>query len=287
MRKIIDGHAHAFATKAAPGSFNMEFEKLDLVDQSDTLLREMDKHGAVMTCLFAAHTPRQNPAVQSAVRKHPGRFVGFCTWGRPATGREAADCVEKWLKEPEFKGVGESLIKDFYVKGKLETIPEALKELRLAMDVIRQKKVPIYFHTGYSGSHTGKYSGPIVWQDPLNLDEIAGEYPEVPIVIGHSGGHFPPYDISALMMAYQHENVFLDTSKSRSDVIEKAVAEIGSSRIFFSTDWVREKPHTTGAISERPSHLYDWNIKVVEEAKISDSDKEKIFYHNIKSLLKL
>ena len=43
----------------------------------------------------------------------------------------------------------------------------------------------------------------------------------------------------------------------------------------------------TGAMSERPSHLYEFNLKVVEEARISDEDKEKIFYRNAKSLLKI
>ncbi len=113
MRKIIDGHAHAFATKVAPGLFNVPFEQVELVDQTATLLGEMDSHGAVMTCLNAAHTAKQNEKIQSAVRKYPDRFIGFCTWGNGVTGRAAAECVQKWLREPEFKGVGESLVKDF------------------------------------------------------------------------------------------------------------------------------------------------------------------------------
>jgi predicted TIM-barrel fold metal-dependent hydrolase len=203
------------------------------------------------------------------------------------TGQEAAQFVESWLDQPEFKGVGEALIRNFMIKGKIETIPEALKELRVAMEVVRAKKVPILFHTGYSGSHIGRFAGPLMWSDPILLDEIAGEFSDVPIIIGHTGGMFPPFDANALMMAYQHDNVFLDTSKSRSDVVEKAVAEIGADRVLWGTDWVREGAHPTGAISERPSHLYDFNLKVVEEARISDENKEKIFYRNARSLLGL
>jgi predicted TIM-barrel fold metal-dependent hydrolase len=286
-RKIIDAHAHAFIGKASAGVLGVPYEQIELIDRSEILLREMDKYGAGLTVLQVSHNRRESELHQSVVRKYPTRFVGFCRWGSEVTGSEAAEFIQKWLNEPEFKGVGEALIRNFYIPGKVETIPEALRGLRVAMDVVRGKKVPILFHTGYSGAHIGKFSGGIAWKDPLLLDEIAGEYSDVPIIIGHIGGHYPPYDINALMMAYQHDNVYLETSKSRPDVIEKAVAEIGSSRILFGTDWVREEPHTIGAIGERPAHLYDWNIKVVEEARISDEDKERIFYKNIKSLLDL
>ena len=70
-------------------------------------------------------------------------------------------------------------------------------------------------------------------------------------------------------------------------MIEKAVSEIGSSRILFGTDWVREAAHSVGPMGERPTHLYDWNIRMVEGARISDEDKERIFYGNMKSLLGL
>ena len=287
MRKIIDGHCHAFGPKFAPGLLQVSYEQFEMIDRTEVLLQEMDRHGAERACLNQSHTQRETEFIQSAVRKYPNRFVGFCSWGTETTGRDAAEYIQKWLGEPEFKGVGESLFRFFRKKGKVETIPQALNELRIAMDVVQERHVPIFFHTGYSGSHTRKNPAPLVWTDPMMLDEIAGEYPEVPIIIGHSGGHFPPYDINALMMAYQHENIYLETSKSRPDVIEKAVSEIGSSRILFGTDWVREQPHTIGAMSERPTHLYDWNIQMVEEARISDQDKENIFYGNMKSLLKL
>jgi predicted TIM-barrel fold metal-dependent hydrolase len=287
MLKRIDAHTHGFATKVAPGSVGVPYEQLELPDQTETLLREMDSHGVERAILHVSHTRKEIEKIQSAVRKYPARFIGFCNWGMGSTGKEAAEFIQKWLREPEFKGVGEALVTNFYSKGKVDTIPEALGELRIAMDVVRKNRVPILFHTGYSGSHTGKFTTTLAWKDPLTLDEIAGEYSDVPIIIGHSGGHYPPYDVNALMMAYQHDNVFLETSKSRTDVIEKAVAEIGSARILFGTDWVREKPHTTGAMSERPGHLYDWNINAIEQAKISDEDKEKIFYRNVQSLLGL
>lgn len=287
MRKLFDMHAHAFVGTAALSVLNVAHEELQLVDRTEKLLQLMDQYGTETTVLHCAHREGETELIQASVRNHPGHFVGFCRWASGATGRAAAEHIEKWLGEPEFKGVGEALVRNFIIKGKVETIPDALNELRVPMEVIRAKKVPILFHTGYSGSHIGRFAGPLAWSDPMLLDEIAGEFYDVPIIIGHSGGMFPPYDANGLMMAYQHDNVYLDTSKSRPDVVEKAVAELGSDRILWGTDWVREGAHPTGAISERPSHLYDFNLKVVEQARISDEDKEKIFYRNARRLLGL
>ncbi|MGE5819605.1 MAG: amidohydrolase family protein [Deltaproteobacteria bacterium] len=288
MRKIMDAHTHAFVGKAAPAAMGVPYSQIEIVDRTEVLLREMNAHGVETAVILHSYVPDESPHIQAAVRKYPGRFVGFVTLRKVGiTGKEAADYAEKWLAEPEIRGVGECIVDLFRVKGSADTIPQALNELRLLMDVVRAKKVPILFHTGFSGTNTGKHVKSLAWRDPLVLDEIAGEYWDVPIIIGHSGGHYPPYDTSALMMAYEHENVYLETSKSRSDVIEKAVSEIGASRLLFGTDWVRETPHAVGPIGERPSHMYDWNIDMVEAAKISAADKEMIFYGNMKSLLEL
>jgi predicted TIM-barrel fold metal-dependent hydrolase len=287
MRKIMDAHAHAFVGKAAPAALGIPYSQMEIVDRTEVLLREMDAHGVEKAILLHSYIPDETALIQAAVRKYPDRFVGFFMLRRSGvTGQGAAEYAEKWLGEPEFKGVGECIVDLFRGQG-CSSIPEALNELRMLMDVLRAKKVPILFHTGFSGTNTGRFVKSLAWRDPLVLDEIAGEYWDVPIIIGHTGGHYPPYDANALMMAYQHENIYLETSKSRTDVIEKAVSEIGSSRILFGTDWVREAAHSVGPLGERPTHLYDWNIRMVEGARISDEDKERIFYGNMKSLLGL
>lgn len=288
MRKIVDVHTHGFVSKAAPAALGVPYAEMEVVDRTEILLGEMDAHGVEKAILLDTYVPGGTARVQAAVRKHPDRFIGFFMLRKQGiTGREAAEYAEKWFAEPEFRGMGECLVDLFRVKGTTETIPQALNELKLMMDVVRAKKAPILFHTGFSGTNRGKHVKSLAWRDPLVLDEIASEYWDVPIIIGHTGGHYPPYDMNALMMAYQHDNVYLDTSKSRTDVIEKAVSEIGASRILFGTDWVREGPHSVGPKGEWEAHLYDWNIKMVEAAKISEEDKEKIFYKNMKSLLSL
>jgi predicted TIM-barrel fold metal-dependent hydrolase len=152
MRKILDAHVHGFAGQGTISQVNVGPDGIELEDRTDILLRTMDANGVEMACLHQGPLAQETPLIQSAVRKHPDRFIGFCCWKGGSTGREAAEFVEKWLSEPEFKGVGEALVKKFLIKGKIDTIAAALKELRIAMDAVRAKKAPILFHTGFAGA---------------------------------------------------------------------------------------------------------------------------------------
>jgi hypothetical protein len=285
---IIDAHAHAQQPTITQEEKNW-WDK-GVLDYGNKLIEHMDAHSVGSAVLLVSHARNENEMIQSEVRKHPKRFVGCCGWGiqQTTTGREAAEVIQKWIKEPEFKGIGEVLLYSLRgAKGLDTTIQEALRELRVVMDVAAAHKVPILFHTGFSGAHSGKSATPLMWKDPIHLDEVASAYPEVRIIIGHSGGMYSPYDMHALVVAYNHENVYLETSKSRSDVIEHAVKEIGSSRILFGSDWTHGEPMPLGPMSERPAHLYDRNIGVVRDAGISDEDKERILYKNVKSLFNI
>lgn len=280
---IIDAHVHAFLPFPSGEEW---WEKKEAEDLTEDLISQMDAYLVSKAVIMAAHcTNEQN---QSAVRRHPDRLVSFCRWEEYGmSGKDAAEVCQKWLREPEFIGVGEALLSQFWVKGKVETMPEIMMEFRQVMDVVSEHKAPILLHTGFTGGHSGRGARPVRWHDPIYIDDLAYEYPDVPIIIGHSGGLYPPYDQNALLCAYNHPNIFLETSKSRTDVIEQAAKEIGASRILFGTDWHGVEALDHGPMSERHTHLYPRNIKVLEEAKISDDDKDMIFYKNIKSLLNI
>ena len=280
---IIDGHAHGFVAENTDEPFWWEKPPQNRIKD---LLRDMDAHGVRMAALLQAHFC-PNELSQKAVKDYPGRFIAFCGWGKDKTGREAAEEVETWLREPEFKGVGEAVLRRLQVKGKGESFRGLIREWKPVMDVVSAKNVPILFHTGYSGAHSGRGATPLKLKDPIYLDDLIVDYQGTPIIIGHSGGLYPPYDQNAILLAFNYTNVYLDLSKSRTDVIERVVREIGPSKLLFGSDWVSGEETTYGPKNERTTHLYDRNIKIVEEARISDEDKEKIFYKNIQSLLKL
>lgn len=65
--------------------------------------------------------------------------------------------------------------------------------------------IPVIFHTGDTYSTKGK----LKYADPLTIDEIAVDYPDVTFVIAHCGN---PWIQSAAEVAYKNPNVYLDGS---------------------------------------------------------------------------
>ncbi len=102
--------------------------------------------------------------------------------------------------------------------------------------------------------------------------EIAERYPDLSILIAHSGGSFP-YARTAVWIARQQPNVFLELTLTPvpAGIIEWLVAEIGADRILFGTDAPMRDP--------RPQ--LGW----VVHADISERDKRKILGINFCRIL--
>jgi uncharacterized protein len=67
------------------------------------------------------------------------------------------------------------------------------------------RKVPVVFHTG----DTYTKNVPVKFADPLQIDEIAIQYPSVKFVIAHMGN---PWIHSAAEVVYKNDNVYTDVS---------------------------------------------------------------------------
>lgn len=87
-------------------------------------------------------------------------------------------------------------------------------------------------------AHSGD---PLSW--PQDFVPFANEYPNVRLILAHLGNGGgaagdPTLQVRAIQQC-RHDNVFVDTSSSRSvlpGLIEWAVSEIGAERILFGTD---------------------------------------------------
>lgn len=89
------------------------------------------------------------------------------------------------------------------------------------------------------------------------------KYPNIKFILAHLGGK--PH-VDAIKNA-KHDNIFVDTSGNASSsnyVIEYAVKEVGSEKIFFGTD--------TYSCAFQKGRIFF--------ADISDKDKENILYNN-------
>ncbi len=128
-------------------------------------------------------------------------------------------------------------------------------------------------------SFADRYSLPVLchtWGDkPQNsVKEVANilpRYKNLFFIMGHSA----PGDLDgAIQLARKYDNVYLDICDihRHSGIIEKMVSAVGSERILFGTDM--------------PWYDPNYAIGSVLCAKITDKEKENIFYNNAVQLLK-
>jgi uncharacterized protein len=79
-------------------------------------------------------------------------------------------------------------------------------------EVIAEARLPALFHTGHSGMGSGLPGGGGVrlkYSNPIYVDDVAADFPEMPIVLAHPS--FPWQD-EALSVALHKEQVYIDLS---------------------------------------------------------------------------
>lgn len=73
---------------------------------------------------------------------------------------------------------------------------------------------------------------------PLYIDEVALDFPELRIVCGHVGS---PWVSEMIHVAWKHENVYVDTSARLPKHFEpefvKFLSSYGQDKVMFGTDW--------------------------------------------------
>ncbi|MBI4822040.1 MAG: amidohydrolase family protein [Deltaproteobacteria bacterium] len=91
--------------------------------------------------------------------------------------------------------------------------------------------VPVVFHTGDTYSTRGK----LKYSDPLTLDEVAVDHPNVAFVIAHCGN---PWIQSAAEVAYKNPNVYLECSALLIGDLEHTPAEQVSRYLVEPIRWI-------------------------------------------------
>jgi uncharacterized protein len=112
-----------------------------------------------------------------------------------------------------------------------------------------------------------------VYGNPLLFEDVLYDYPDLKVILGHSGGKRKFYQ-DVFKFAAGYENVYLDFS---GDCIfpgayESAVATVGDNKVLFGTDM--------------PMMDIRFHYRSLLMAKISDRQRERIFHKNATELYK-
>jgi len=138
------------------------------------------------------------------------------------------------------------LIKDLRVKGfKFHpSVQEFFPNDRLAYplyEVIAEAKLPALFHTGQTGVGAGTRGGGgirLKYSNPLHLDDVAADFPDMPIILAHPSF---PWQEEALSVATHKPQVYIDLSgwspKYFPAILVQYANTLLKDKILFGSDY--------------------------------------------------
>ncbi len=168
----------------------------------------------------------------------------------------------------------EHYVKDYGVKG-LKLLPSYQffypNEARLypVYAVAQRLNIPVVFHIGSS-----KFKGTrMKYCDPIYLDDIAVDFPDLKVVMAHSGRGFW-YDRCFFLSRF-HKNFYMDITGLPPKNLLRYFPELDSNgeKVVFGSDW----PAMPTGIRE--------NVEVIKSLPISSKTIEGILYRNAEKIL--
>ena len=113
-------------------------------------------------------------------------------------------------------------------------------------EVISAARLPVIFHTGHSGIGTGMPGGGGVrlkYGNPMDIDDVAVDFPDMPIVLAHPS--FPWQD-EAISICLHKPEVFIDLSgwspKYFSPTLIQYANTLLKTKMLFGSDFPLIKP---------------------------------------------
>ncbi|KAB1191109.1 MULTISPECIES: amidohydrolase family protein [Haloferax] len=280
--RIIDTHAHQptaeFLQDAggemmqdAANKFGTAIETWDY----ESMIAEYHEYGIGKAILLGwdAETNTGNPPVPNdyvaEIRdEYPEFFVGF-----GSVDPLKDDCVDEAVRCVEELGL--SGFKFQQIAQGFDPSDDAHTEL---FDTIEDLGVPVIFHGGNSTLGAGSPGGrglKIKYGNPMLIDDVAAEHPELQILIAHPAF---PWEKEQLAICQQKGNVYMDFSgwlpKYIDDQVLHYAKTVLQDKVMFGTDYPMIRP-------ERWFESFDDHFDAPDEVK------RKILWENAERFLGL
>jgi len=260
-----------------------------VVDIGEGRIKEMDECGIDMQMLSLSFPALDvfktedaisvakmiNDNLSEVIKKYPKRFAGFCCIPLQAPD-VAADELERAVTKLGLKAamVNINTPERWLSDQQYEVIFERLSKL----------DVPLYLHAdGPSTEDSGLHIVPEVMR--IVNGNLLDKYRNRHLILGHAGESLP-FWLNRLdgrwrspgrpktFSQYFKDNFYVSTSSQCSPtLLNFLIAEIGSDRIMFATDY--------------PYESIKQHVDFIDSAPISNTDREKICHINAEKLFKL
>lgn len=192
-------------------------------------------------------------------------LIPFGTVNPYLTARPA-ELVEKLVKDDGFKGLKLNPTYSYFYPNDPMMYPVYAKAQELG--------IPVMFHTGISVFRGAR----VKYGDPVLFDDIAVDFPELTIIMAHSGRNLW-YD-RAFALSRLHPNLYMEISglppKNLLNYFPNFAAN--AERILFASDW----PGLPNSIKENIEEFRNLPIPGEAKTKILGGNAAKILGLNLK-----
>lgn len=231
----------------------------------ESVLNLLDESGIDYAVILAEVAPLTSPLVTNEdiinFARHNERFIPFCSIN-PMMDSNPAYQLERLVKYGGCRGLKLYPTYQYFYPNDSLLYPLYAKASELC--------IPVMFHTGSSKLPGAR----LKYGDPLYLDDVAVDFPNLTLVMCHSGRPFW-YD-EASFLARLHRNVYMEISglPPKNLLTYFPRLEELSSKVLFGSDW-----YSVRSVKE--------NIEKILELPISDSSRELILGGNAARILGL
>jgi len=289
---LIDAHTHLWPGDETTPSMVAYLKKRNIWDPSsraltaEGLLEVMDKEEIEISLVAGISLKtgadnevyrKVNNYLASEINKGNQRLLGLAV-ADPLGGQSSLDLIKEFIEDFGFKGLKlHPSFQEFYPHD---------QKLYPLYGLMENYRLPILFHTGYIGIAPFKN----YYSMPEYLDQVAGDFPNLTILLSHAGK--PWFDDTAVMLR-KHANVYVDVSsnmgrpqdlayKPMEEFLYKVKIWVGNfDRLLFGSDYpLYDQRDTLSAIYRAADSLNQTYNNF-----ISDDDMEKIFYRNSQKLI--
>jgi predicted TIM-barrel fold metal-dependent hydrolase len=272
-KNVIDFHIHIGRKTDWLPWVNDYFKKINpyLFQHFEELMNPaglenyLTNQGIKYAVILAEYSPKvtgtvTNEFVYEFCKGHK-RFIPFASIN-PSSTSQPEMILEKCVKDMNFQGLKlYPTYQHFFPNHKnLYPLYEKIVEL----------KIPVMFHTGSSIYKNSK----LKYGDPLYLDDLATDFPEMKIIMAHSGRGFW-YD-KAFFLSRLHKNLFMEISGLPPQNLLRYFPDFEKNidKIIFGSDWPGVKNIRS-------------NIEIITNLPLKTTSINKLLYNNAKRLLKL
>jgi predicted TIM-barrel fold metal-dependent hydrolase len=173
-----------------------------------------------------------NEDVFAAAAAHPDVIIPFASVD-PTRGREAVDEATRLIAQ--------GVVRGFKLHPPLQQFMPNDRSIYPFYEAVEASRLPVVFHTGHSGIGTGMRGGGGVrlkYGHPMLLDDVAVDFPDMPIVMAHPS--FPWQD-EAISVCLHKPQVFIDLSgwspKYFSPTLVQYANTLLREKVLFGSDY--------------------------------------------------